>query len=65
MSETTRPAEAVAEAIDGLTTLAEGFYGYRLRLEQMGWSPTQAERIAADALAEANRAALSAPWRRL
>ena len=38
--------------------MAEGFHGYRVQLERMGWSPAQAERIAAEALIEATRNAL-------
>lgn len=61
MSGTTDLAAAFAEFNDNLAPAREWAMGYRMQLERDGWSMTQAERIAADALIEVSRSAFRQP----
>ena len=49
--------EAVAELMDNFAVMSEAAKGYRDQLERDGWSPTQAEVIAAEWLILAQRKA--------
>lgn len=49
-------AETMAEVLDGLGPIAEAGAGYRAQLEEVGFSPTVAEQVAADFICLLHRA---------
>lgn len=50
---------AHAQLVDALAIQAEAAVGYRNRLEAQGWSPAQAEQIAAHVAVRLNRLTLN------
>lgn len=63
-AEQSNRATAAAAIVDELLVLAEAATGYKARLEAMGWSPTAAEQLAANVLAQQNQTALALAGRR-